>query len=181
MSETLLGQLAPKDASRDAIHIACAPVTSDVTIYPGEHLYLVEGSSDKVRPVRLSRSSGTPATVGISDPYLKVSITAGQLFWLCLYPKTVTSLRHEWTHPAFKFEPSAELSELEKSKIWLTKYADDCGVDYEQMMNAIKNDDYINMGENENYKGMYSDDFAKHCSIVLGVDKDYYPPFSCSC
>ncbi len=43
--------------------------------------------------------------VGIVDPFLQRSVLQGQRFYLCLFPGTVTSLRHVWTHPALEIKP----------------------------------------------------------------------------
>lgn len=88
-----LGQLPDNTAARDAIHIAITPVTSAERLTPGQHVGLIPGTFDRV--------TTTTPHVGIVDPYLTSPVQPGQRFYLCLYPQTVTSLRHEWTHPAF--------------------------------------------------------------------------------
>lgn len=85
-----IGQLCGADARRDAIHFAVAPVEADADLRPGDHVGVRDG-----------RASRDGAAVGIVDPFLKGEIKKGQRFWLFLYPNTVTSLRHVWTHPAF--------------------------------------------------------------------------------
>lgn len=86
-----LGEPPPADARRDAIHIALAPVTAGATLKPGQRVGLIDPQT--VGPQE--------PYVGIIDPYLTKSVKKGETCWLCLFPYTVTSLRHEWEHPAF--------------------------------------------------------------------------------
>ena len=96
-----LGQLIEEgDRSRDASHIAVAPVTAAHRLSPGEHVGLVEeGNLELV---------GTSANkIGIVDPFLKQAVEPGQRFWMFLYPGTITGLRHVWTHPTFSAAAAA--------------------------------------------------------------------------
>jgi hypothetical protein len=90
-----LGRLIPDgDRRRDAIHVAVAPVTAAVRLAPGQHVGLVqEGNPELVGPCQNN--------IGVVDPFLTEEVEPGQRFWLCLYPNTITGLRHVWTHPAF--------------------------------------------------------------------------------
>ena len=90
-----LGQLIEDgDRRRDAIHIAVAPVTAAQRLAPGQHVGLVkEGNLELVGPC--------DRPVGVVDPFLREDVQPGQRFWLFMYPNTITSLRHVWTHPAF--------------------------------------------------------------------------------
>lgn len=82
------------DRRRDAIHIAVAPVTAEVKVTPGQHVGLIyDDNLELVGPC--------DCNIGIVDPFLSGHVEAGQRFWLFLYPGTVTSLRHVWTHPEF--------------------------------------------------------------------------------
>jgi len=94
MSDSVqLGKIIEGDAFRDAIHIAVAPVTAAHCLSPGEHVGLI-GDGDKV-------SDTAEKMIGIVDPFLRRAVAKGERFYLCLYPNTVTGMRHMWTHPAF--------------------------------------------------------------------------------
>ena len=80
-AQKLVGQVNTTEHGRDAIHVAICPAIAIREMRPGEHL-----------------------ENGIVDPFLKDRVQPGQRYWLFLYPNTVTSLRHVWTHPAFASE-----------------------------------------------------------------------------
>lgn len=82
------------DLRRDAIHIAIAPVTAAVPLFPGQHIGFCRSDREFVAPCN--------ENIGIVDPFLRDPIQEGQRFWMFLYPGTITSLRHVWTHPTFK-------------------------------------------------------------------------------
>ncbi len=82
------------DRRRDAIHIAVAPVTAAVRLLPGQHVGLVQEGN-----VELAGPCEHP--IGIVDPYLSGVVEPGQRFWLCLYPNSISGLRHIWSHPVF--------------------------------------------------------------------------------
>jgi hypothetical protein len=84
------------DRRRDAVHVAVAPVTAAEELTPGQHVgFAPPGQTELVGPADAGRH------IGVVDPFLKDRVRPGQRFWLFLYPNTVTSLRHVWTHPAF--------------------------------------------------------------------------------
>lgn len=89
-----VGKLIDGREERDAIHIAVAPVFAAEELSPGQHVGLVEaGNTELAGPCK------TP--LGIVDPFLTSPVPRGARFWLFLYPNTITSLRHDWTHPVF--------------------------------------------------------------------------------
>lgn len=95
MDELKLGQIIEEGRAvyRDAIHIAVAPVVAGDTLEPCYHVCLdKEGKAIYALPDQ---------GVGIVDPFLRCTVHKGQRFWLYLYPGTITSLRHTWSHPAF--------------------------------------------------------------------------------
>lgn len=93
--ETLasIGTILDKPMMRDAVHIAVVQATCNEyeTLKPGQHVYL--GGNF----IATEFAGGKRA--GIVDPYLTEDVTGGQSFWLFLYPGTITSLKHVWTHP----------------------------------------------------------------------------------
>lgn len=103
MSENLgLGKIIPDDAAvdRDAIHIAVAPVVAGEWLEPSQRVYLEHGMAWSYHLKFVVKP------VGIVDPFLGVSVEKGQRFWLYLFPGSITSLRHDWTHPAFVTNPA---------------------------------------------------------------------------
>ena len=52
------------------------------------------------------------------DPFLSDPVQPGQRYWLCLYPQTVTTLRHVWTHPAFADEQIPAPKRRSEADVW---------------------------------------------------------------
>ncbi len=110
-SEVPLGKLAPPGAQRDAVHIAVLPLVAVRVTQPGERL-----------------------ANGICDPFLTAPVQPGERFYLCLYPNTVTSLRHCWTHPAF----GDESQPIENVRADLAALGIDTTAATERVRDAIK-------------------------------------------
>ena len=93
-AQPVLGQrLGEHDHSRDAVHLAIVSVVAAHELIPGQHIGLIDRAS------RLVGESSEP--IGIVDPFLTGTVHPGERFYLCLYPNTVTGMRHVWSHPAF--------------------------------------------------------------------------------
>lgn len=87
-----LGMIHFKPEARDAIHLAVEPVVAGETLEPGDDVYLVENRAYK---------TGAGKRLGIADPFLPREIQIGERFWLVVYPRQISSLRHVWEHPDF--------------------------------------------------------------------------------
>lgn len=143
-----LGTIIDEGAGRDAIHLAVEPVIASERLLAGQDVYLLpDGMAAK----------GKENAVGIVDPFLKESVKPGEKFWLVVYPRQITSLRHVWTHPAFDEAPAPEITEADKElarhvaerltnsgERWLRNFCanGDCP-DYETLMDAIRNGESI--------------------------------------
>jgi hypothetical protein len=195
-----LGQLIDESQQRDAIHIAVAPVVAAEKIYPADDIgFVTEGDTTRV-------STAAANKIGIVDPFLKKPVQPEQRFFMFLYPQTITSLRHDWTHPAFESEAKRQFPSLgdpmddirdrsrERSEAWLRDFCRN-SVDapaYEHMMNAIQcqggygdggylDGDHLLIHGND-ASGSIPDEFWDHVEIVLGKKFDVRPTyFSCSC
>lgn len=88
-----LGMIHFREEHRDAIHLAVEPVEAGEDIIPGSHIYLDAGKAYSTG-MKLDNKS-----VGIADPFITTVIPAGSKFWLVIYPRMITSLRHVWSHP----------------------------------------------------------------------------------
>ncbi len=114
----------------------------------------------------------------------------GQRFWLFIFPGQVTTLRHEWTHPAFPQEAVAEYSKAASEK-WLRAWCDanDCPR-YETVLAAVLDGNrsdwdrsYIHF-DGQDAHAEIPDEFWDHMEIVTGkkyVGDERATGFSCSC
>ncbi len=192
MADLPLGQIIDDQQKRDAIHIAVAPVIATERLRPGQHIGFVGKDNERVGGVG-------DKNIGIVDPFLKDFVLPEQRFWMFLYPQTITSLRHDWTHPAFSKEDARKQSvDKSASELWLRKFcaSSDCP-DYDTVMKAIQgqfetfgepnyyggsiNNEYLYFGGLDAH-GDIPDEFWEHAEIVLGVKLQVKPKyFSCSC
>lgn len=174
-----LGTIIDGSQKRDAIHIAVLPVVAMERLHAGQDVGLVEGgvSGKSVKPL------------GIVDPYLKRPVQKGEHFWLLLYPRMVTSLRHVWSHPAISDDDSA--SDLRSNNLVavarVQRMADEAGISYEEMIVWARefkhNQDYRIQGGR--WEGISADDtFWNAWEIVTGEkanESERGGIFSCSC
>ena len=127
-----LGTIITSGESRDAIHLAVDPVEAGTTLAPGDHVVIKEGLA--------VRAPGIGKGVGIVDPFLQDVVKKGDWFWLVVYPRTITTLRHVWEHPAF---PDA-VEGKGASERWLRDFVDSQGVHaYEDEGEASTFDQFI--------------------------------------
>ncbi len=180
MSDTLkIGQLITDEQQRDAVHMAIVPVVASQKLLPGEHVSFSEGKAYASR-------IGLQEAIGIVDPFLKRGPGIGDRFWLFLYPGSITSLRHDWTHPSFQDE--GPKSEKLKAKIQIESFAKSLGVDYDELMEHAS--DYVRDDDNCWCEGgrfesvSVPKDFWKNYEAVTGValpEGHYGHFFSCLC
>lgn len=101
------------DGGRDAIHLAVEPVVAKYKLYPGQHVGLEDGKA----------SPYAGKLLGIVDPFLKGPVPEGSKFWLVVYPRQITSLRHVWEHPDFNAEVAPITDLREQSRMWLEQFS----------------------------------------------------------
>lgn len=183
-AEIGLGKIITGNANRDAIHIAIAPVVASCRLVPSQNIGFIESGNQ-----RIVGSCDNP--IGIVDPFLNSLIFRGQKFWMFLYPDTITSLRHDWTHPAFE-TTNEEVSEY--SEEWLRGFAEEAGMTYVRMIEVAEafiesGDVWVQQGHESARDAFYnlnsSEEFWKHIENVTGKkvsdgEKDR-SPFCCTC
>ncbi len=185
-----LGKLIGENAKRDAIHIAVAPVVATERLSPGQRIGLVGHDNTQ------AKASATGQ--GIVDPFLPAPVFPGDRFWMWLVPNTITSLRHQWTHPDWE---SAATTSKAVSEAWLRDFCKtaDCP-DYDTVIAAASGKSipaiedygpvaYENDGEYLFFRGRDAHagippEFWTHVEIVTGVkipDGKRATSFACSC
>ncbi len=170
-----LGTIIDETQKRDAIHIAVLPIVATMKLYPGDDVGLVDGGAAR-----------TDKPLGIVDPFLKGPVQPGQHFWMLLYPRMVTSLRHVWSHPAFSDVDDVKRAPTD-SEAFLDGVADSAGLSREELLAGAK--DYLEHSEYLIEGGRWEgfsipDDFWTHYEVVTGTKvpkNDRGNFFSCSC
>lgn len=196
MSDVWLGKAPPMGAGRDATHVAVVPAVASEELRPGTHVG-VYGNGGRA-------SIWAEPHIGIVDPYLATPVKPGERFYLCLYPRSVTGLRHVYTHPALDDEDDVKVAESEK---WLRNFiaSADCP-GYDTVIAAAVGDHHKNDGGDNGYTcseladygdgekylhfggrdahGEIPPEFWDHVEIVTGrpIPNDKRAKhFSCSC
>lgn len=178
-----LGTIIDEKAGRDAIHLAVEPAVAAQKLFPGQDVGFVEGGVG-------------PCTnpLGIVDPFLKAPVQQGEKFWLVVYPRQITSLRHVWTHPAFGDAPFQDKRATSES--WLRKFiaTADCPsyetvvavvmagrVDLHGYGDCYNDGEYLHFNGNDAH-GDIPPEFWDHMEVVTGKQiTERSAHFSCSC
>ena len=164
-----LGMIHTREEKRDAIHLAVIPATAGCRLEAGAHIGLQDGKA--------FHSSVCDVALGIVDPFLPRAVQAGERFWLVIYPRVITSLRHVWTHPELDDEVAKplvspqtieDLRQLE-SRQWLERRADSLGISYEEILAAGTDRDYPGcFGNDIDGEREIEPEFWEHIQRVTG-------------
>lgn len=183
-----LGTIIDETAGRDAIHLAVEPVTTDFSLTPGQDVGLIEGKAVPRRPY-----------VGIVDPFLKDMVAPGQRFWLVVYPRQITSLRHVWEHPSFPISEQLGSGDIhllapndkDASIRWMTEWAQrHMGEDYygdgtkspeRAFADAIDAGHNMSVGPHENARDHIDSEWWGHWEAITGERGKREEYFSCGC
>jgi hypothetical protein len=123
-----LGTIIGENEKRDAIHLAVEPVVAGTMLRPGDHVVLVDGVAHDV---------AVNKGVGIVDPFLDGTVAKGERFWLVVYPRQITSLRHVWEHPDFPASVDvAPTPQYGASEQWIRNFANNVSLHYDVLMDG---------------------------------------------
>jgi hypothetical protein len=175
-----LGELATGQTERDAIHIAVIPIVAGEALFPGIGILIRAGKA--------WRADRDEESVGVADPFLHIkrTIEPGERFWLLLNPGSITSLRHQWTHPAFPIEAPAQTSaDKAASEAWLHGHCKQYRIGYDELIEGAVDGEGACFGHDDGPQWTRSDEFWWHVENVTG--KRLSPEhrentwFHCSC
>jgi len=178
-----IGRIIYQTRKRDAIHVPVAPVEAAEDLERAAHIGINEEGK--------ATANWFP-TIGIVDPYLQVPVKKGDRFYIHLYPGSVTSLRHQWEHPAFGPEVVKEVkANVSESEEWLRNYAREvnCQLDPEDAYTTLLED---LAGGSITYHGTDMHSFGElkepdllkhHAEVVLQkqINWNTFEYFSCTC
>lgn len=178
--ETLGTAPLPDSAGRDAIHLAVEPAIAACPLNPGDHVARL-GNGQWVQTL-------VGQGLGIVDPFLSRSIKEGERFWVVVYPRQITSLRHVWSHPGF---PDAEPDRaMPDSEVWLRAYAmrmnsyDKPEEAFNRLIEGLKTNELFAHGSDLHGRFDIDDEevLREHAEKYLGRSIDFGKfEFSCSC
>lgn len=189
-----LGTIIGPNEGRDAIHVAVFPVKASENLHPGDHVV--------INPAGEAEWTTSGDGIGIVDPFITGKISRGDRFWLLVYPRQITSLRHVWEHPSFPasgpvtqvvHETAEKFMEANKaaSEQWLREWIStaDCpdfhttiGAMLSQRDGSSWDGDYVHF-DGKDAHGNIPAEAWHHLGIFVGEDLSGDRPsyFSCSC
>lgn len=178
-----LGTIIDDKQGRDAIHLAVEPVIAGERLKPGQDVGLKDGVA-----------IWDTDWLGIVDPFLKNPVQKGERFWLVVYPRQITSLRHVWEHPGFPAQVISEAPSKSESEKWMRAWAmehtsyDYYGSDdggklsedgaYSFAINAGHN---LSVGPYEDARDHIDNEWWAHWEAITGCRGQRGEYFSCSC
>lgn len=179
-----IGNLIDETAGRDAIHLAVEPVTAGAVLHPGQDIGLRDGKAFPARPY-----------VGIVDPFLSKAVQEGERFWLVVYPRQITSLRHVWEHPSFPATTETPVPDIDHkaySVQWMQRwakkhmsadyYGDEGSLSDEQSFaNAIDAGRNLSVGGFEDARDHIDDEWWNHWEVITGETGKRGEYFRCAC
>lgn len=136
MDDVRLDQILTGPANRDAVHIAVLPVTVNQNMDPGTKVIVVTQTEGKIPVVGPSKAG--PAD-GVISPFLHEAVKKGQTCYMLLFPGTITSLRHEWTHPKFKSLPANVVTgDIQEARRYFKDHEEEYGYDTDHLIEAVR-------------------------------------------
>lgn len=180
-----LGSIITEKEKRDAIHLAVEPVIAAHMMEPGAHVGLMaDGRASEL----------VDNKVGIVDPFLDCDVVAGDRFWLVVYPRQITSLRHVWEHPLFPASgETTAAQQYSASEQWIRNFADRVSLHYDVLMEGaadwVRSKESGGWGEYLCFGGLLEgigvpDEFWTHYDAVTGnvtPEEHRGSFFTCSC
>lgn len=106
-----------EEGTRDAIHIAGRVCRAAQILAPGQRVGRLEDGRYGVPTVG-------EKVFGIVDPFLTGFVAENEVFWLMIFPRTITALRHVWDHPDFPADPTAADIKLAETIAKESKFAE---------------------------------------------------------
>lgn len=185
-----------ESGGRDAIHLAVEPVIAGEPLRAGQDIGLVDGKAYVV-----TRYTTNIKALGIVDPFLLQNVREGEKFWLIVYPRQITSLRHVWSHPDFEDDkPLMIVKDKKESEAWLRNWCDSINdISYEDLIAVMSGVGEVSKSEGYGQRWTNEGDYLLshgfdndtyeiplevwvHVENVIGRKLDSYPShFSCTC
>ncbi len=196
-NEAKLGTIPKGNEGRDAVHVAIVPAQAEEKLESGEPIRI----NAKGRAERCNVCDA----VGVVDPFRPAdqrTVLHGEWFWLCLYPKTISGLRHVWDHPCFpkaEASPEMKLADLPSTSVaasqkWIADYvrkhcdywSSEPDGGYSEFVRYVRDNRWIYYYGSDCHSLADVDDadeLFRHLSVVLGmrIDAAYFEAFTCSC
>jgi len=184
-----LGKLIEGSECRDAVHVAIIPMEASEMLRPGQRVGIV---SDGI-------AGPSSKALGVVDPFLDDVVPKGKQFWLCLFPNSISDMRHAWVHPDFKDDVAEHVDEhvqgvIENTKVkqkeieeWMKKQADILGCDVYDLLDIngdILSGEYIITYMNESARDYWAqiyNEYQEKIEDYHGIPFDDIGGFSCSC